>query len=103
MVIESEYPFFGEFIAKCRDRQGLSQEDLARLLDLSRVSIANIEGGRQRVLLHQVLQFAKVLKFSLSDFQAEADRSKLEQEIRGRSISVQAQLNGVLSKKSETG
>ncbi len=34
---------------------------------LSRASIANIENGKQRVLLHQLFQFADALQVSLSD------------------------------------
>jgi transcriptional regulator with XRE-family HTH domain len=40
----------------------MTQSDLARRVDLSRTSIANIENGRQRVLLHQLYKFADVLQ-----------------------------------------
>lgn len=55
------YKFFGQRVLAERTALGLSQDDLARRVDLSRASIANIEAGRQRVLLHQVLALAHAL------------------------------------------
>jgi transcriptional regulator with XRE-family HTH domain len=46
----------------------LSQEKLAGRLGVSRASIANIETGRQKILVHQLLQLAAALKMAAEDF-----------------------------------
>jgi transcriptional regulator with XRE-family HTH domain len=42
--------------------KGIAQEELATFSGLTRSSIANIENGKQRVLLHQLVQFAEALR-----------------------------------------
>jgi DNA-binding XRE family transcriptional regulator len=63
-VLQCERPYvlFGEAVKNARFDLGLTQQELADKLKLSRGSIANIETGRQRVLLSDVFDFAKVLK-----------------------------------------
>ncbi len=63
-VLQCERPYvlFGEAVKNARFDLGLTQQELADKLKLSRGSIANIETGRQRVLLSDVLDFAKALK-----------------------------------------
>lgn len=53
---------FGKAIAKRREELEMTQEDLAGLVGISRASIANIEKGRQNVLLHHVYGLAEALK-----------------------------------------
>ncbi|MCC7037995.1 MAG: helix-turn-helix transcriptional regulator [Alphaproteobacteria bacterium] len=65
MNIESEEKFKREFGARVRARRmelDLSQKDFGDLVNLSRVSIANIEGGRQGIYLHQIISFAEHLR-----------------------------------------
>jgi transcriptional regulator with XRE-family HTH domain len=45
----------------------MPQQELATLSGLNRSSIANIESGKQRVLLHQVLQFAEALHVTFGE------------------------------------
>lgn len=58
---EALYAAFGENVRHHRRQAGLTQADLAKAVGLSRPSIANIEVGRQNVLLHQALEIAKAL------------------------------------------
>lgn len=58
----SIYRAFGRAVAERRKRQGSTQADLARQVGLSRGSVANIELGKQKVFLHQVLAIAHALK-----------------------------------------
>lgn len=55
------YQMFGSRVRALRERKNVTQEELGRRIDLSRTSIVNIEKGRQRVLLHQVVEIADAL------------------------------------------
>ena len=58
----SIYSALGEAVAIRRKAIGLTQAQVAVKVGISRASIANIESGRQKVLLHQVYLFAEALK-----------------------------------------
>ena len=60
-MTEQIYAAFGRRVRIRRDELRLTQADLAAKVGLSRASIANIEGGRQAVLLHQFLALAEAL------------------------------------------
>ncbi len=61
------YSLFGSRVRALRERRQVTQEELARRVDLSRTSITNIEKGRQRVLLHQILDLANALDAKPAD------------------------------------
>jgi transcriptional regulator with XRE-family HTH domain len=61
---EEIYRMLGLRIAARRRELKLTQAVLAEKVRMSRASIANIEGGRQNVLLHQVYRFSEALKMS---------------------------------------
>lgn len=63
---EKIYGVFGQRLAEAREACGLTQSELGRRVKLSRASIANIEAGRQRVLLHQLGEFALALNLKSS-------------------------------------
>lgn len=46
------YADFGRKIRTARENAGLTQQQMADRLELTRSSVANIEAGRQRALLH---------------------------------------------------
>lgn len=62
MQCERPYVQFGIAVAALRADAKLTQQELADKLGYSRASIANIETGRQRVLLSDVFDFAKALR-----------------------------------------
>lgn len=64
---EAIYRVFGQKLRELRVRKQIPQQELATLSGLTRASIANIESGRQRVLLHQVVEFAAALKVDLAE------------------------------------
>jgi transcriptional regulator with XRE-family HTH domain len=67
---ESIYQHIGALIRSHRKKMKppLTQAMLAGLLGISRASLANIETGRQSVLVHQLYGFAEALSLSPSDF-----------------------------------
>ena len=56
------YRTLGLAVAKRRNELGLTQADVAARIDLTRASLANIETGRQKVLLHQLFKLANALE-----------------------------------------
>lgn len=67
--IEPFYKELGRRIQQARQQRGLSQERLGRLLRpaTTRASIGNIEAGKQRVLVHTLVQIATVLEAGIDD------------------------------------
>ena len=55
---------FGKAVARRREELELTQAQLAGHAGISRASIANIEKGRQNVLLHHIYDLADALKMS---------------------------------------
>jgi transcriptional regulator with XRE-family HTH domain len=61
------YRDLGALISTRRRRLGLTQEKLAQVLGISRASLANVETGRQKVLVDQLLGFAAALRMKAAD------------------------------------
>lgn len=55
------YVDLGKRVLEERLRAGWTQQDLACQIGMSRTSIANVELGRQRLMLHQIIDLAAVL------------------------------------------
>lgn len=72
--VERPYVLFGEVVREARHERGWNQQQLADAMKLSRGSIANIEVGRQRILLSDLFDFAKVLKLKPADVFAAVSR-----------------------------
>lgn len=61
MKVEPIYGNIGMRIQVLREMKGMNQETLARKANLSRGSIANIEGGNQRIMVHTLVEIAGIL------------------------------------------
>ena len=61
------YKRIGSTIKVKRRALGLTQQQLATQLGISRASLANVETGRQRILVHQLYDFAVQLNVNVSD------------------------------------
>jgi transcriptional regulator with XRE-family HTH domain len=61
--IEPFYEFLGSRIQEVREQKKMTQAQLGLSLvpPSTRASIANIENGKQRVLVHTLVQFAKAM------------------------------------------
>jgi transcriptional regulator with XRE-family HTH domain len=61
------YKHIGLLIKARRKTLSLKQENLASMLGISRGSLANIETGRQNILVHQLYKFAVALQLTPFD------------------------------------
>ena len=61
----------GQRIAEVRKMKGISQEDLAKSIKISRPSLAQIELGNRRVDIFELQKLSMILEFSLDDFMSE--------------------------------
>jgi transcriptional regulator with XRE-family HTH domain len=69
------YRLIGAVIKARRKTLGLKQEALASELGISRGSLANIETGRQSILVHQLYKFAAALSLTAVDLLPPAPRN----------------------------
>jgi transcriptional regulator with XRE-family HTH domain len=67
MRIEPVYKEIGRNIRTRRRQIDVSQDHVALQLGISRATLANIETGRQRVLVHQLYGIARALRVKPSD------------------------------------
>lgn len=58
------YEELGNNIRQVRLRAGLTQEQLARAVGLTRTSVNNIEHGRQKLLVHTLVDIANACNVS---------------------------------------
>lgn len=58
---------FGDNLARCRKRAGLSQEDLARRASLHRTEISQLERGLRIARLDTVVKLTAVLEIDLNE------------------------------------
>ena len=63
------YRVVAEFIKATRIKLGISQDELALKLGFSsRISITNIENGKQRIQLHTLAEIAEIFNEPISKF-----------------------------------
>lgn len=62
---ETFYKSLGESIRDFRKKENISQETLAKHLGLSRISVVNIEKGKQKIQIYNLYRIADYLKISM--------------------------------------
>ncbi len=62
----SEREKIAERLKEARTLAGLSQESAAKILDIQRPAISEIESGRRKVSAEEIIQFSKLYKVSTS-------------------------------------
>lgn len=62
MKADRIYKHLGSRIKALRKALGRTQDQIANQVGMSRASLANIEAGRQKVLVHQLFDFAEALE-----------------------------------------
>jgi transcriptional regulator with XRE-family HTH domain len=113
------YDYIGNQIKTLRKRAGFSQEVLADKLELSRVSIVNIEKGRQHTTIHLIIELSKIFNVNINYFvpdvksdlnSAEEIKSKVREEAKnfksssGQTIDTKRLINfldGISSDKND--
>lgn len=77
---ESLHQRIGLFIAARRNSLKMKQEQLATSVGISRASLANIERGRQSVLVHHLYAIAKALGLQPSELLPPIDAADMDEE-----------------------
>jgi transcriptional regulator with XRE-family HTH domain len=65
--IEPIYISIGARLRDARIDAGWTQDEVAGWVDLSRTSVTNVEIGRQRLMLHQIVIYADVMSIPLGE------------------------------------
>src|SRR5687767_13854964 len=67
MTHEELKKYIGLQIKRKREQSGLRQEDVGKVLRLTRISIMNIEQGRHSGTIHTILLFCQLFKCTPND------------------------------------
>ena len=59
---------FGSFVKEGRERLGLYQSDVAKMLDITQPYYSHIERGARNVDLILAMKICEILKLNLSDY-----------------------------------
>jgi len=94
------YRLFGSRVRALREERKVTQDELAKRVDLSRASITNIERGRQRVLLHQMMEIATALDASPVDLVPNASSFRTDPPMREDVARVVEQLRDETARSS---
>ncbi len=81
----------GRRLAELRKFKSLSQQDLAKFLEIPRSSVAQLELGKRNISVIELMKFAEVLGFSLDKFLAKnyhlvQEESDSKQDITGTNV-----------------
>jgi len=82
MNIKLSQKQIGQRITELRKMKGLSQEDLAKSIKISRPSLAQIELGNRSVDILELQKLSLILEFSLDDFMSK--NFSASQEVEGK-------------------
>ncbi|MCX6307540.1 MAG: DUF4065 domain-containing protein [Bacteroidia bacterium] len=81
MNIKLSQKQIGQRLTELRKMKGLSQEDLAKSVNISRPSLAQIELGNRGVNIFELQQLSVILSFSLDDFMS--NNFSVRQDVEG--------------------
>jgi transcriptional regulator with XRE-family HTH domain len=95
-AIDRLYEVVGRNIRQARMEAGVTQTDLGKQLRLTRSSIANIEGGRQRVMLHSVIQIGSALNVPVEKLLANTVEDRVGAELSGQPSSTKEFVHSIL-------
>lgn len=93
MRIEAVYKEIGRNIRTRRRQIDASQDSIAQQLGISRATLANIETGRQRVLVHQLYGIAHALGIKPGDIMPPPSSDKAADDFTLESLPVGGDVN----------
>ena len=73
-----DYKKFTSLLQKYRERKGLKQDELAKLLQKDQTLISRYENGQVRLDFIQVRNYLNAMGYSLPDFVREFEKFRLE-------------------------
>lgn len=82
MSVKLSQKQIGKRIAELRNLKGLSQEELAKRVKISRPSVAQIELGNRGVDILELQKLSMILEFSLDDFMSKDFSSNQDVEVK---------------------
>lgn len=65
-----------------REHAGLSQGQVAKMLNLHRPTISEIEAGRRRVTSEEIVEFAKIYEVSVSWLTEEKEDDEIDERVK---------------------
>lgn len=81
MALEFPYPQLGTLVSKRRTERGETQKELAGKIGISRASLANIESGRQRLLVHQLFGLAAALEVQIVELLPRLNKNNIQNDL----------------------
>jgi transcriptional regulator with XRE-family HTH domain len=106
--IEHVYRVIGSRVRAARRKKRWNQADLADAVGLTRSSIANVEAGRQRLLVHATLRVADALEVPIDSLLPTAeeitrnhDSNRISPDLTGQPDSTQEFINAALRRATK--
>ncbi len=84
---ESDVPGLAERLRQAREAAGLSQAQAAKLLDMHRPSLSNIEADQRKVSAGELIQFADLYKVSTEWILGEMPETEQRIKLAARKLS----------------
>lgn len=77
------YPEIGKKIKKFRENRKWTQAQLAEAVGLNRISVTNIENGRNKIFVHTLLSFCYALNINPIDLLPSKTNNQIDLEVHG--------------------
>lgn len=95
------YVQLGRLVKAKREQETLTQDALAKQTNLSRVSIANIEAGKQSILFEHIIEISRALKVEITQIISIYENTLIDREILDEPSDVSRELRMALSKSGK--
>jgi transcriptional regulator with XRE-family HTH domain len=92
---KSEREEIAERLKQARISAGLSQENAAKILDMPRPAISEIESGKRKVSAEEIIKFSKVYKVSTSWLLLKENETEINEQMKiaARELSKMSEAN----------
>lgn len=95
----------GQNVKQAREGRGITQEDLAAQVALSRTSITNIEQGRQQFMLHTLIEISAALSVAPASLLPKIDANfedTLDEKLKELPLNERRWIKSTLKKATKT-